>query len=100
MCPQAVVLVPVNRDALLAVPLPCVLFENFDAQQMFHNFCNPGIVVALDPHHFDTALRVRELAEIADELPVFAGEPGEIKVLEDVAEKDKALELGMSEQMQ
>jgi hypothetical protein len=37
--------------------------------------------------------RVRELTDIAQELPMLLGEPPKIKVAEDIAQQDKAIEL-------
>jgi hypothetical protein len=98
--PQTVVLMPVDRDTLLTVPFPCVLLKNFDAQQMLHDFGDSSIVIALNPHHFNAALWVAQLANVADEFPVLRSEPREVEVLKNVAEENQALELGMFQEMQ
>ncbi len=97
--PQVVVLVTVDCDALLAAALPSVLFIDLDAKQVFHDIGDPGVVVSFDPNDFDVALGVGQLADVRDQLPVFAGQPGEIKVLENVTEKDQAFELGCFQEM-
>src|SRR5271170_4454217 len=97
--PESVVLVPVDRDALLAAPFPLVIFIDLHAKQMFHDVRDPGVVVALNPHHFHAALGVGEFADVTDELPLLARKSREIKVLENITEKDQTFEAGMSQQM-
>src|SRR5271170_4548193 len=97
--PESIVLVPVDRDALLAAPFPLVIFIDLHAKQMFHDVRDPGVVVALNPHHFHAALGVGEFADVTDELPLLARKSREIKVLENITEKDQTFEAGMSQQM-
>jgi len=98
--PKIVVLVSVDSDAFLAIPVPLVFLVDLDAQQVLHDIGDPCIMVAFDPHDFNVALRVRELADVTDELPVFAREPRKIEVLENVAEENEAFEFGMFQEMQ
>ena len=53
---------------------------------------NPVVVIAFHPHDFDVALGIRKLANIAQELPVVFGEPGEIEVGKNVAQQNEPLE--------
>ena len=78
VCPQSIELVPVHCKAFLPVPFPLVPFKHLDAQQMLHDLSDARIMVALDPYDFDAPLRIAELANVADELPVLLGEAGKI----------------------
>jgi hypothetical protein len=46
-------------------------------------------VVALDPNHFDLALRIRQLANVAEKFPVLFGQAAEIQIGEDIAKQNQ-----------
>jgi|SRR5271166_602560 len=85
--PQVVELMSMNGEAPMSVPFPFVLQINLDTQQVFHHVGDARVMIALNPHHFDAALRIAELANVADELPVLLGEAGKIEIAEDVAQQ-------------
>ena len=55
------------------------------------------VVIALDPHNLNVPLRVRQLADRAQELPVIFGEAGEVEVGENIAQQNEPLEAGFLE---
>ena len=89
---KAIKLVAVNRDVSLPGKLPGVALVNPHAHQVRHDVGEAVIVIAFHPHHFDIALGIRELADVAEKLPVLFGEAGEIKVGENVTEKNQTVE--------
>src|ERR1700688_2412891 len=50
------------------------------------------IVIALDPHHLNVTLGIRELADVAEKLPVLFSEAGEIKIGKNIAQQNQPLE--------
>ncbi len=82
----------VNRDVALSGKLPGVALVNPHAHQVRHDVREAVIVIAFHPHHFDFALRVRQLADVAEKLPVLFGEACEIEVGENIAEKNQTVE--------
>ena len=83
-----------------AVVFPDELLVNGDADQVRHDLGESMIVVPFHPHDLDAALRVRELADVAEEFPVALGEAAEVEVAEDVAEQDEAAEAERLEELQ
>src|SRR5580658_9696654 len=81
-----------DRDVTKSVILPRVVLVDADSDQVRHNICKPVVVIAFHPHDFDIALRIRELSNVAEELPVIFGQAGEVEVGKDVAQQDQALE--------
>ena len=71
---------------------PAVLLINPHSHQVRHDVGKAVVVVALDPHDFNVALGVRELADIAEKLPVLFGQPGKVEIGEDIAKKNQPLE--------
>jgi hypothetical protein len=89
---KAVELVAVNRDVPSSAEFPGVVLIDLNADQVRHNVGQSVVVIALDPDDFNVSLGIRELADIAQKLPVVFGEPGKIEVGEDVAQQDQPLE--------
>jgi hypothetical protein len=89
---KAIKLVPVDGHVPQSLILPEVVLINPHAHQVRHDVGQAVIVVALDPHDFDITLGVRELADIAEKLPVFLGQPGKVEIGEDVAKKNQSPE--------
>jgi inorganic triphosphatase YgiF len=83
---KAIELVPVNGEMAKARVVPGVLLKHTHADEMRHDVGETEVVVALNPHHFDLALGIRQLADGAQELPVLFLEATEIEVSEDVAQ--------------
>ncbi len=48
------------------------------------------VVIAFDPDHFDVALGIGELANVAEKFPVLFFQASEIEVGEDIAQQDEA----------
>jgi hypothetical protein len=89
---KSVELMPVNRNVALSREIPDIALVNPHAHQVRHDVGQTVVVIAFHPHNFYFALRIRQLADVAEKLPVLFGEAGEIKVGENVAEKDQAAE--------
>jgi hypothetical protein len=88
---EAVELMAVDRDVAKSGVLPCVVLVDADSHQVRHDVGEPVVVIAFDPHDLDIALGIRELANVAEELPVVLGETGEVEVGKDIAQQDQAL---------
>ena len=89
---KAIKLMPVDGHVPQPLILPDVVLIHPHAHQVRHDVGQAVIVVALDPHDFDITLGVRELADIAEKLPVFLGQPGKVEIGEDVAKENQPLE--------
>lgn len=78
----------------MAQPLiiPRVFLIDLYANQMRHDVGKPVIVIAFHPDHFDLPLGIRELADVAEEPPVFFGQAAKVEVGEDVSQQDQAAE--------
>jgi hypothetical protein len=96
--PEAVELVAVDGEMLFAIELPGVLLINVNANEVGHDVGEPLVMIAFDPDDFNFSLGIGELADEAEKFPVFFGEPAEIKVGKDVAQKDEAAEAGLFEE--
>ncbi len=89
---KPVKLMPMDGHVPQAPILPGVLLINPHAHQVRHDVGKAVVMVALDPNDFNIPLGVRELADIAEKLPVLFGQPGKVEVGEDVAKKNQPLE--------
>ncbi len=89
---KSIELMSVNRNVALPREIPGVALVNPHAHQMRHDVRQTVIVIAFHPYNFYIALRIRQLADVTEKFPVVFGEAGEIKVGENVAEKDQAAE--------
>src|ERR1035438_2227425 len=58
------------------------------------------VVIAFDPDHLEVALRVRELANEAEKLPVFFFQAPEIEVGKNIAEQNEAAIPGLLQDAQ
>src|SRR6266852_5873073 len=67
---KAVELVAVNGQVTATFKFPLVFFVDFHSHQVRHNLAQSAVMVAFHPHHLDAALGVRELADVAEKLPV------------------------------
>ena len=85
---KAVKLMAVNRDVAQSGVLPGVTLVNPNAHQVRHDVGEPVVMIALHPHDFDVALGIRQLADVAEKLPVVFGEAGKIKVGENVTQEN------------
>jgi len=81
---EAVELVPVNRQVTPAAKFPAILLENFDPDQVRHDFGQPLVMVAFHPNHLDIAPGIRELADVAKKLPVFFFQTTKVQIAENV----------------
>lgn len=96
----AIKLVAVDGQVAHTLEGPDIPLINRNAYKMRHHVGKSLIVIALDPDDLDLALRVGELANVGQELPVFSGKTAEIKVGEDVAQQDQAAVLGRLQNVQ
>ncbi len=88
---EAVELVTVDSNVAQSAILPGVFLVDADAHQVRHDVGEPVVVVAFHPHDFDVAFGIGELAYVAQELPMFFGEAGEVEVSKNVAQQDQPL---------
>ncbi len=89
---EAVELVSVDGDVALAFVFPDELLVDRDADQVRHDLRESMIVVPFDPHDLNAAFRVRQLADVREELPVALGEAAEVEIAKDVTEKNETTE--------
>jgi hypothetical protein len=71
--------------------LPAITLVNPYADQMRHDVGEAVVVIAFNPHHFNLAFRIRELANVAEKLPVVFCQTRKIEISENIAEKDQSL---------
>jgi hypothetical protein len=64
---------------------------NAHAHQVRHDVGEAVVVIAFHPHDFDIALGIRQLADVAEKLPVVFGQAGEVKIGENVAQQNQPL---------
>ncbi len=88
---EAVELVAVDSDVAQAFVWPRIFLVDADAHQVRHDVGEPVVVVAFHPHDLDIAFGIGELANVAQELPMFFGETGEVEVGKNVAQQDQPL---------
>src|ERR1700730_4309259 len=82
---ESVGLVAVDRDMAESVVLPSVLLIDADPDEVRHDVGEAVVVIAFDPDDLDIAFGIRELANVAEELPVVFSKAGEVEVGKDVA---------------
>jgi hypothetical protein len=87
---EAIELVAVNRQMMDAGKIPFVLLVDVDAHQMRHHVGKTMIVIPLNPDYCDPAFRIRQLANVAEKLPVFFLKAAEIQIAENIAQQDQA----------
>jgi hypothetical protein len=80
----------VHGEMALTVKLPNVALVHGNADQVRHQVGEAGIVIAFDPHDFNIALGIGKLADVREELPVFAGEAAEVEIGEDIAQQNQS----------
>ena len=80
----------VRGDVAQAVIIPLIFLEDADADEVGHDFAEAVIVIAFNPDDLDVAFGIGELADEAEKFPVLFFEASEIKVGEDIAEKNEA----------
>ena len=85
---KVVELVPMNRQVMDALKIPFVLLVNINTDQVGHHVTKTVIVIPLNPNHRDAAFRIRQLANVAEKLPVFFLEPAEIEIAENIAQQN------------
>jgi hypothetical protein len=81
----------VNREMMDAAKIPFVLLIDIDAHQMGHHVRKAMIVIPLNPDHRNSAFRIRQLADVAEKLPVFFLKPAEIQIAENIAQQNQAV---------
>ncbi len=86
---EAVELMAVNSQMADASGRPLIFLIDLDAHEMGHDFAQAMVVIALNPNYFHAAFRVRQLANVAEKLPVFFLEAAEVEVAEYIAQKDE-----------
>ena len=69
----------------LALVGPNVSLVDRYADEMGHHVGQPVVVIALYPDDFDLPFRIRQLANVREELPVVARQPAEIQIGENIA---------------
>src|SRR5438128_2949871 len=72
--------------------LPTVFLIDIYSDQVGHHFSESTIVVSFYPHHLDLTLRIGELTNVSQELPVFFLEPAKIQVRKNVTQQDQSPE--------
>jgi hypothetical protein len=97
---EAIELMSMNGEMADALIVPNILLVDRDAHQVRKYGGDAVVVVSFHPHDFDLALRIRKLADIREKVPVLFLEPAEVEIAEDIAEKDQALEAGISQKLQ
>src|SRR5258708_3294699 len=73
---ETVELMAVDCDVTQSIELPDVILIDADADQVRHDVGKSVVVIAFDPDNLDVALGIRELANVAEKLPVIFGEAG------------------------
>ena len=96
---KAVELMAMNRKVTQAAVLPGVLLVDFHAHQVRHHVAQAAVMISLDPDHFDFALRIGKLADVAEELPVLFLEPAKVQITEDIAQQDQPLKRDGSQRL-
>src|SRR5579863_9723830 len=86
---DAVKLMTVNGEVPQAAVLPRILLVDLYSDKVRHDVGESLVVVAFHPDDFNISLGVGELADVAEELPVFLGKTAEVEVGENVAEQDE-----------
>ena len=81
----------VDRQVSQAPILPVVVLINAHPDQVRHDVGEPVIVVPFYPDHFNVALGIRELADEAQEFPMFLRETSEIQVGKNIAQQNQPL---------
>jgi hypothetical protein len=89
---KAIELVAMNRDVAQSCELPGVALVNPHTDEVRHDVRQAVVVISFNPDDLNIAFGIRELADIAEKLPMVFGEAGKVKVGENVAEQDQALE--------
>jgi len=95
---KLVELVAVYGEVLLPLGLPHVFLVNVNPDEVRHHVCETVVVVAFYPDHFYPPLRVRELPDEGEEMPVVFSESPEIEIAKDVAEENQATKDERTEQ--
>ena len=87
---EAIELMTMDGDVTETAVVPFILLVNRHTDEVRHDFCETVIVVPFHPDHFYIVPGIGELADVAEELPVFLGETAEVQVGKDVAQQDQA----------
>ena len=90
---EAVELVTMDSDVAQALIFPLIFLVHADADQVGHDGGQAVVVIAFDPDHFDVALGIGELTDVAEKFPVLFFQASEIEVGEDIAQQDEAAKL-------
>src|ERR1051326_5200955 len=85
---EAVELMSMHRQMFASLKLPNIFLIHLHTHQVRHDIRQPLIMISFNPHHFNIAFGIRQLANVAEKLPVIFGEPSEIQVGKDVAEQN------------
>ena len=97
---HAVELVSVNREMPEATKLPGIFLIDLDAHQVRHHLGKTVVMIALDPDYLHPAFGIRQLADVAQELPVLFFQAAEVQVAEDIAQKNEAAEGDFLQQLE
>ena len=89
---EAIELMAMNRHVALAAILPDVLLINLHSHQVREHVGKAFVVVALNPHHFDSPLRIRKFSDVRKEVPMLLLQTGEVQITKDIAQKDQLVE--------
>lgn len=84
----------VAMDGQMAFPgvLPHIALVNRHADQMRHQLGQAMIVIAFNPDHLHTPAWIGKLADVAEQLPVVAGQAAEIKIRKNITQQHKPAE--------
>jgi hypothetical protein len=86
---KPVKLMPMNRDMPQPRVLPRIPLINSHSYQVRHDVRQPVVVIPLDPHHFNISLGIRQLADVAQKLPVILRQAREVKVGENISQQNQ-----------
>jgi hypothetical protein len=89
---ESVELVSVNRDVPQPAITPRIVLIHAYTDQVRHDVRQSVVVISLDPDNFNFSLRIRQLADVAEKLPVFLRKSRKIQVGEDIAQQYQPLE--------
>ncbi len=81
----------VNRHVAQPTITPRVVLIHAYADQVRHDVRQSVVVISLDPDNFNFSLRIRQLADVAEKLPVLFREPRKIQIGEDIAQQNQPL---------
>ena len=83
---ETIKLVAMNCQVPDTAVIPLILLVYLDANQMRHHFRKAVVMVSFNPDNFYGSLGIRELSDVAQEMPVLFLETAEIQIAKNVAQ--------------